>query len=997
MPTNCNERFLISIEPYCCGYEGNALSVVSTDIIQPSDGNSAGSIGIKVAGGTGPYKFMLTTNAPSGTDPEIIRNWQVNETFSRLPMGEYRLVAMDSCGLTSFYVVVLSGPQLYTASKTELFSKNNCDSNTVTNAVPFTKYYTSYVSQEFANAQRDADTNYHIEGQIYANANGVCRIPESHFYTRVSRFVKNNCPAGKYPVADVQFSKQYASSISDVDAYNISQADADFNDEGQAYANATGTCADQVTYFATRTELFTKNNCTLGGVPSTVLFLKQYLSTVSQADANAKTTNDPNFNTEGQAYANNTGTCTYTDYTATRTGKFTKPCGNGTYSPAVLFSKSYISSQSQAQAEAIADLYFESDGAAYAQANAVCTYTYTRTANFTRNNCSSPATPGTVSFSKTYTSYVSLTDAQATASADSTFNTEGQAYANANGTCSLNTYTVTKTGTFTKQCGTGTAVGTVNFSKTYSSNVSQADAQATADANFNNDGQTYANANGTCSYSAFRSALFTKNNCQTDYTGSQVSYSNTYTSFVSQADADSIATSLFNGEGQAFANERGTCSYLAPPTYSAYRIGNFTKNNCAPFETGTTVTYSTTYVSTVSQADADSIASANFNTDGQAYANSNGNCNANQVYTASRSGNFTRNNCGSGYNGGTVAFSKSYDSYVSQLDADNIANANFATDGQNYANTAGTCNIITYSVYRSATFTKNDCGANYTGSNVSYSKTYTSTVSQSDAESKANTYFNAEGQAWANERGTCTYVAPTVYTATRSASFTRNNCGANYVGGSVNYSNSYTSTVSQADAEAIADSQFSTQGQAYANANAQCTYVPPVVYSAYRSGSFTRNNCATGYVGGTETYSKTYTSTVSQADADNIANANFNADGQAYINAYGTCTGGSYTVNLYGKRLATGICSLWYGINNASCPSGGASLSTTGSLKYGLSVPYGSTLYVQVRNSSDQIVLSCHQIVANSYCSAGFDSCTESYYITGNKDVSIIADASQPC
>ncbi len=996
MPVNCNERFLISIEPYCCGYEGNALDVVSTDIIQPSNGNSAGSIGIKVSGGTGPYKFMLTDNAPAETTPTIIRNWQVNETFSRLPMGEYRIVAVDSCGLSSFYTVVLSGPRLYTASRTELFTKNNCDANSVSTEVPFTKFYSSYVSQEYADAQRDSDVNYHVEGQIYANANGVCLIPDIHTYTRVQRFIKNDCPAGQYPVADVEFSRDYTSSISDVDAYAIAIADNSFNVDGQAHANATGTCADQITYFATRSELFTKNNCSTGGQGSQVMYLKQYLSTISQADANVKSTSDANYASEGQTYANNTGVCIYTDYTATRTGKFTKSCGNGTYSPAVLFTKSYTSNLSQAQAEAIADLYFDSDGHAYAEANAVCTYIATRSGTFTRNNCVAPATPGSVTFTKTYTSYVSQTDANATATADTTFTAEGQAYANANATCSLNTYTVTKTGTFTKQCGTGTNVGTVNFSKTYSSNISQSDAQATADANFNSDGQAYANANGVCSYSAYRSAIFTKNNCDPGYQGSQVSYSQTYTSLVSQADADNIATSLFNNEGQAWANERGTCTYVPPTTYSAYRVGNFTRNNCHAYETGTTVTFSNTYTSTVSQADADAIALANFDIDGQAYANTNGMCDANTVYTASRSGDFTRNNCGSGYTGGTVSFSKSYDSFISQADADNIANANFATDGQNYANTAGTCNIITYSAYRSGTFTKNDCGAGYSGSVVSFSKTYTSTISQADADSKANTYFNSEGQAWANERGTCTYITPTIYTAYRSATFTRNNCGSNYVGGSVTYSNSYESTVSQANAEAIADSQFSTQGQDYANANATCTYVPPVTYYAYRSGSFTRNNCAVGFIGGTETFAKTYTSTVSQADADAIANANFNADGQAYINAYGTCTGGSYNVNLYAMRMATGIASIWYGINDASCPSGGASISTSGSLKYGLSVPYGSTLYVQLRDSSDQIVLSCIQEGVNTYCSS-FDGCNHSFYITGNRDLSFNTNPSLTC
>lgn len=65
----------------------------------------------------------------------------------------------------------------------------------------------------------------------------------------------------------------------------------------------------------------------------------------------------------------------------------------------------------------------------------VTTYTYTRTANFAKNNCASDETGTEVSYSKDYTSNVSLADAQDIAMADSNFEVLGQANANSNGTC----------------------------------------------------------------------------------------------------------------------------------------------------------------------------------------------------------------------------------------------------------------------------------------------------------------------------------------------------------------------------------------------------------------------------------------------------------------------------------------------------------------------------------------------------------------------------------
>lgn len=63
-------------------------------------------------------------------------------------------------------------------------------------------------------------------------------------------------------------------------------------------------------------------------------------------------------------------------------------------------------------------------------------------------------------------------------------------------------------------------------------------------------------------------------------------------------------------------------------------------------------------------------------------------------------------------------------------------------------------------------------------------------------------------------------------------------------------------------------------------------------WTATRSGTFTRNNCSAGYTASSVTYSKTYTSYISQANANSLASgdANFNSEGQAYANANGTCT-----------------------------------------------------------------------------------------------------------
>lgn len=63
-------------------------------------------------------------------------------------------------------------------------------------------------------------------------------------------------------------------------------------------------------YFAVRTASFTRNNCGVGFVGSSVTYSKTYLGTTDQATVDAEAAADATFTTEGQTYANVNGVCT---------------------------------------------------------------------------------------------------------------------------------------------------------------------------------------------------------------------------------------------------------------------------------------------------------------------------------------------------------------------------------------------------------------------------------------------------------------------------------------------------------------------------------------------------------------------------------------------------------------------------------------------------------------------------------------------------------------
>jgi len=70
-------------------------------------------------------------------------------------------------------------PTTYTYTRTDNFTKNNCDAGKDGSVVPFSKNYTSNVSLADATAIAMADPNFNVLGQANANANGTCTLNQA--------------------------------------------------------------------------------------------------------------------------------------------------------------------------------------------------------------------------------------------------------------------------------------------------------------------------------------------------------------------------------------------------------------------------------------------------------------------------------------------------------------------------------------------------------------------------------------------------------------------------------------------------------------------------------------------------------------------------------------------------------------------------------------------------------------------------------------------------
>lgn len=153
------------------------------------------------------------------------------------------------------------------------------------------------------------------------------------------------------------------------------------------------------------------------------------------------------------------------------------------------------------------------------------------------------------------------------------------------------------------------------------------------------------------------------------------------------------------------------------------------------------------------------------------------NCDPPATYSSVlKSGYVRRNNCPAGYESPQLTYTVPagrYTSELSQADADQLATNDLIVNGQKWANETGQCVQTWYNAAQSATFTRNNCVAGYSGGSVTYTVnagTYSSTISQADADQQATNDINANGQNYANTNGSCTasscevLTLPDVYT-----------------------------------------------------------------------------------------------------------------------------------------------------------------------------------------------------------------------------------------
>lgn len=712
----------------------------------------------------------------------------------------------------------------YNEEKSKVFYKNDCEDGFI--GAPYTYTveagkYTSDVSQE--DADQKALDDIEKNGQDQANLNGECVTDPNYFVGKASaRVQKNDCDAESQTGSFVDLTEKDLAGYPDAFVSRESQeaanalAEAAMEEQKQDLANKKGTCIDKNQFVGVYSKVFTKDNCEGEGVGSQV--------TVDQNDV--------------------TG------------GPFT-------------------SYESQEAANALAQAAVEQQGQAIANRDGHCTWTGKYSEEFTKNDCDEGQTGSKITVTEQdvvgapFTSTVSQDDANNKAKA--AVKEQGQAIANSKGNCeNMTVYTGHYSKRFVPECEAchkGVEME-VTAEMVNGSPVTSTESQDAADAEarriVEEGGQTYVNKNGNCtplstdpvwedvvpeelrcnegksqkkqhdtnecsethnqerwvdggnkvcSWTGHYSETFQKNDCEIPDSGTEVEVSeadvegNPFTSFVSQEDADNKAKEAVKAQGQAIANQKGKCRFVG--VYSK----QFTKDNCGSCHYGVPMSVTQDMVggpfySNESQEEANRLAQEAVEAQGQAYVNKNGTCemdNTDPVWVDSEP---LETKCEGG---------KSYKKQV---------NTNECYGGADERWVEGGDKVCTWTGTYSKQFTK-QCADGGVGSEVTIDQDdvtggpFTSTVSQEDANSKAQAAVEAQGQALADAQGTCTW------TGKASKVFTRNNCGSCQHGSSVPVTQDqvggpFTSNISQADANKKAQDAVNSQGQAVANKNADC-------------------------------------------------------------------------------------------------------------------------------------------------------------------------------
>ena len=712
----------------------------------------------------------------------------------------------------------------YNVEKSKVFYKNDCEDGFI--GAPYTYTveagkYTSDVSQE--DADQKALDDIKKNGQDQANLNGECVTDPNYFVGKASaRVQKNDCDAESQTGSFVDLTEKDLAGYPDAFVSRESQeaanalAQAAMEEQKQDLANKKGTCIDKNQFVGVYSKVFTKDNCDGEGVGSQVTVDQDdviggpFTSYESQEAANALA--QAAVEQQGQAIANRDGHCTWT---GKYSEEFTKnDCNEGQVGSKITVTEQdvvgapFTSTVSQDDANNKAKAAVKEQGQAIANSKGNCENMTVYTGHYSKRfvpECEAchKGVEMEVTAEMVNGSPVTSTESQDAADAEARRIVEegGQAYVNKNGNCTpLSTDPVWEDVVPEElRCNEG------------KSQKKQHDTNECSETH--NQERWVDGGNKVCSWTGHYSETFQKNDCEIPDSGTEVEVSeadvegNPFTSFVSQEDADNKAKEAVKAQGQAIANQKGKCRFVG--VYSK----QFTKDNCGSCQHGVPMSVTQDMVggpfySNESQEEADRLAQEAVEAQGQAYANKNGTCemdNTDPVWVDSEP---LETKCEGG---------KSYKKQV---------NTNECYGGADERWVEGGDKVCTWTGTYSKQFTK-QCADGGVGSKVTIDQDdvtggpFTSTVSQEDANSKAQAAVEAQGQALADAQGTCTW------TGKASKVFTRNNCGSCQHGSSVTVTQDevggpFTSNISQADANKKAQDAVNAQGQAVANKNADC-------------------------------------------------------------------------------------------------------------------------------------------------------------------------------
>jgi hypothetical protein len=712
----------------------------------------------------------------------------------------------------------------YNVEKSKVFYKNDCEDGFI--GAPYTYTveagkYTSDVSQE--DADKKALDDIERNGQEQANLNGECIEDPNYFIGKASaRVQKNDCDAESQTGSFVDLTEKDLAGYPDAFVSRESQeaanalAEAAMEEQKQDLANKKGTCIDKNQFVGVYSKVFTKDNCEGEGVGSQVTVDQDdvtggpFTSYESQEAANALA--QAAVEQQGQAIANRDGHCTWT---GKYSEEFTKnDCDEGQVGSKITVTEQdvvgapFTSTVSQDDANNKAQAAVKEQGQAIANSKGNCENMTVYAGRYSKRfvpECEAchKGVEMEVTAEMVNGSPVTSTESQDAADAEARRIVEegGQAYANKNGNCTpLSTDPVWEDVEPEElRCNEG------------KSQRKQRDTNECSETH--NQERWVDGGNKVCSWTGHYTETFQKNDCEIPDSGTEVGVSeadvegNPFISFVSQEDADNKAKEAVKAQGQNIANQKGKCRFVG--VYSK----EFTKDNCGSCQHGVPMSVTQDMVggpfySNESQEEANRLAQEAVEAQGQAYVNKNGTCEMDNTDPVWEDSEPLETKCEGG---------KSYKKQVNTNECYGGADERWVEGGDKVCAWTGTY---------SKEFTK-QCADGGVGSKVTIDQDdvtggpFTSTVSQEDANSKAQAAVEAQGQALADAQGTCTW------TGKASKVFTRNNCGSCQHGSSVTVTQDqvggpFTSNISQADANKKAQDAVNSQGQAVANKNADC-------------------------------------------------------------------------------------------------------------------------------------------------------------------------------